>query len=411
MKALFPRQLHNIFPVDRIDIRNCRRRSFSICPLSASDGRIPTGPFIYTISFWHHMTTTGIKVLYLPPITGSELESLRGKLNSRIDLVQPVEVPEGDFLDNFDYFLEFTEEHMQDLLDGTDVVVGYRFPPDPLRHAVMKGRLKAVVVPFAGMPVSDRRLFLSLPDLIARSCHFNSEPVAEHAVAMFLSLAKRLPVHDSALRRGDWNLRYTEKDSILIHGKTALIVGTGRVGVHIGRLLSALGMKVIGLKRTVDDDIRSNLEREIPGLIALEEPTSLSRHLPAADLIVLCAPGTLETRGMIGADELALMKKGAILVNVSRGNLVDEKTLFEVLESGTIGGAALDVWWNYPATRDDRNNTFPSRYPFQDLDNVIMSPHRGGHVAERELLRAEALAPILNEIADRLADVMEETVE
>jgi len=343
-----------------------------------------------------------MEVLYLPPITASEQEYLESMLDPRISLVRPEGSPDGGFIDNFDYFLEMPGEKIYGLLSGAGIVVGYRLPSGPLRRAFEEGELRAVVVPFAGIPSGDRELFDSLPGLVARSCHFNAIPVAEHAVALLLALAKRVPEHHMSLRSGDWRLRYRETDSMLLHGKRALIVGMGRIGTHLGRILSGFGMEIYGIKRDVNEEDLERMKKAVPGLVSLETPDRTGELLPRADVVFLTAPGIPGTRGMIGAAELDIMKRTALLVNMSRGSLVDEEALYEALEHGRIGGAALDVWWRYPGNREERGNTFPSRHPFHDLDNVIMSPHRAGHVKERERLRLDALASILNELAGEL---------
>ena len=123
--------------------------------------------------------------------------------------------------------------------------------------------------------------------------------------------------------------------------------------------------------------------------------------LPGADVLVICLPLTDETRGLIGGSELALMPERAILVNVGRGPIVDESALYHALRDGTLHAAGLDVWYNYPSDEPGRTSTSPSEYPFHELDNVVMSPHRAGapHTPETESLRMRVLAELLNAAA------------
>jgi phosphoglycerate dehydrogenase-like enzyme len=102
---------------------------------------------------------------------------------------------------------------------------------------------------------------------------------------------------------------------------------------------------------------------------------------------------------MITETELSLLPKNAILINISRGKIVDQRALFTVLKENKIFGAGLDVWYNYPKHSADRVETRPADYPFHELDNVVMSPHRGGLVKETERLRMSALALSLNAAA------------
>jgi phosphoglycerate dehydrogenase-like enzyme len=123
--------------------------------------------------------------------------------------------------------------------------------------------------------------------------------------------------------------------------------------------------------------------------------------LPKADALVICLPLTDETRGLIGESELALMPDRAILINVGRGPIVDESALYHALHDRTLHAAGLDVWYNYPNDEPGRKSTSPSEYPFHELNNVVMSPHRAGapHTPETESLRMRALAELLNAAA------------
>jgi phosphoglycerate dehydrogenase-like enzyme len=124
--------------------------------------------------------------------------------------------------------------------------------------------------------------------------------------------------------------------------------------------------------------------------------------LPDTDILLVCLPLTDETRGLIGDEELSLLPSHAVLVNIGRGEIVSEEPLYRHLESGSIGAAGIDVWYSYPGSERDRTDTPPSGYPFGELDNVVMSPHRGGAfgVERLEELRIAHLADTLNAIAE-----------
>lgn len=116
-------------------------------------------------------------------------------------------------------------------------------------------------------------------------------------------------------------------------------------------------------------------------------------------MLVVAVPLTPETEGSLGARELALLPRGAVLVNVSRGPVIDEAALFEALQSGRLGAAGIDVWYCYPLSVDERRSTPPSQLPFGTLANVVLSPHRGGNTDRRDELWAGALARTLNAVA------------
>ena len=119
----------------------------------------------------------------------------------------------------------------------------------------------------------------------------------------------------------------------------------------------------------------------------------------ASAVLILAVPLTDLTEGMIGAAELALMPKRSILINISRGRVVDQKALFTALKDNHLFGAGLDVWYNYPSDHKERRNTLPGDLPFHELENVVLSPHRAGLVIENEALRMKASARLLNQAA------------
>jgi phosphoglycerate dehydrogenase-like enzyme len=131
----------------------------------------------------------------------------------------------------------------------------------------------------------------------------------------------------------------------------------------------------------------------------IHPPQALHRLLPCANALFICLPLTPATTGLIGAKELALLPPHAVLVNVARGPIVDEAALYHALRDGALHAAGLDVWYNYPPDEAARAHTPPSDYPFHELDNVVMSPHRAGGSTETELQRMAHLARLLNAAA------------
>jgi phosphoglycerate dehydrogenase-like enzyme len=153
-----------------------------------------------------------------------------------------------------------------------------------------------------------------------------------------------------------------------ILGSTVGIVGLGRVGYEVARRAAAFGCRIIAANRSA---------REPGGGVEQVFPLGeLDRMLPECDYVVLCTALGLETEGLIGARRLALMKRSAFLVNISRGAVIDEDALYKAMRDRRIGGAALDVWWQYPNTAEPERR--PSRHPFHELPNVIMTPHCSG---------------------------------
>ena len=179
----------------------------------------------------------------------------------------------------------------------------------------------------------------------------------------------------------------------MLPGKTAVILGYGAIGRRIAPVCQALGMRVVGVRRNEPSAPVDSLGVEVKSW------TQLAAVLPRADVLICVLPQTPETTGLIGVRELDLLPRHAIVVNVGRGRTIDEEALYHALRDRRIRAAGIDVWYQYPHSDEERSHTFPSQFPFQELDNVVMTPHRGGWLADFEHLRVEALAAMLAEAA------------
>ena len=253
-------------------------------------------------------------------------------------------------------------------------------------------RLKYLIIPWSGLPRKTRELMRDYPGISIHNIHHNAVPVAEMAIALMLAAAKDLVPIDASFRRNDWGKRYDTHTMDLLRGKRVLVLGYGAIGKEIARRCLAFGMSVTGVRRTAPEEGGS----ETAGGVDVYPVSRLAGLLPAADVLFLSLPLTDETGGMVGGRELSLLPEGAILVNVSRGRIVDEEALFERLKASRLR-AGLDVWYNYPESQESRASTPPSAYPFGDLPNVVMTPHLAGHSDMTETLRAHELSRLLNE--------------
>lgn len=191
----------------------------------------------------------------------------------------------------------------------------------------------------------------------------NHRAVAEHTLGFILGLAKRAGELDSLVKQGRWQERYDYLPTE-IEGRRLLIVGLGRIGSRVAQLAIALGMDVSAYDPYLD---------EARWLAGVTRVTSLDEALPEADYVTLHCPKTPETIGMMDAQRLGRMKRGAFLVNTARGGIVDEGALFLLLVEKHLAGAALDVFLPEPPTQQN---------PLLSLPNVICSPHLSGVSAE-----------------------------
>lgn len=302
------------------------------------------------------------------------------------------------------------EAHLTDLRRRLDpdihVTEGKTLPDPAALHILVAGRprreqlaacprLRAVIVPWAGIPPETRALLTDFPHISLHNLHHNAIATAETAVALLLAAAKFLLPIDATLRRHDWTPRYELPPVINLHGRTALILGFGAIGQHIARLCQAFGMEILVIRRRPDAALPPDLT------VAAHPPAALPDLLARSDVLLIALPETEETRGLIGAAELARMPRGGVLVNVGRGPVVDEQALYEALQNGHLRGAGIDVWYRYPATKEERSHTPPSAYPFHELANVVLSPHRGGAAGTEEIesQRNIELARLLNAAA------------
>ncbi len=286
------------------------------------------------------------------------------------------------------YTSEVVEE-IRAILDGAaEVVTSTRDPKDMLLHggdavAVISGRvpgeyilhaksLKMIQAVGAGVDKIDREAVLARGDITVCNSHVNAEEVAEFAIALLLAAAKNIVPSDRYLRAGDWRYTYAGlSPNREIRGSRCLLVGLGQIGSAVAQRLRALEVEVVAATRSGKVSAQDLASEVVPF-------TEIEPLVRQADFVILTVPLTPETRGMVDGKFLSWMKSSAILVNVSRGEVVDERALYEALSTGRIAGAALDVWWRYPSQWGGKNSP-PSRYPFHELDNVIMTPHRAGY--------------------------------
>ena len=221
--------------------------------------------------------------------------------------------------------------------------------------------------------------------------------IAEHILAVTLALARQIPAAVRCQFAHDWPADglLAEAGIRTLGGAQLGIIGLGAIGSELSQLAAAFGMRVVA--------VRKHLDRPAPTFVAeLLPPERLPQLLSTSDIVVLSAPLTAETSGLIGREALSKMKRGALLVNIARGQLLDEAAVVEALEDGRLGGAALDVFAAEPLDRASR---------FWDLPNVIVTPHVSGAMGDywtplvdlfaENLRRFESGKPLLNVVDKR----------
>ncbi|MBI4343403.1 MAG: phosphoglycerate dehydrogenase [Candidatus Omnitrophica bacterium] len=206
----------------------------------------------------------------------------------------------------------------------------------------------------------------------------NTISTAEQTFSLILALARRIPQADASLRAGKW-----ERSKFVgteLFGKTLGVVGLGKIGTEVAKRAQAFGMRILACDPFVSKERAAQLEFEL---------TDLKTLYGGADFITVHTPLTNETRHMVGAKEIALMKPGVRLINCARGGIIDEQALYDALVSGKVAGAALDVYEEEP----------PKAHPLFKLEQVVCTPHLGASTQEAQL-------NVAIEVAKQVADAL-----
>ncbi len=237
------------------------------------------------------------------------------------------------------------------------------------KELVSAQNLKLIQVPFAGVDTFDLEA-LNEKGIILANVHSNATSVAEYAFGLVLSLAKDLARSDRDLRKGYWHGWMGREPNMELFGKTLCVVGLGNIGKKIAEFAKAFGMHTIGVKK--------NLE-PYPFVDEVYGAKDLMLAIEKSLFVVVVLPLTNETKGMFNKDVFNKMS-GKYLVNVGRGSVINEADLFQALKNGVLKRAAIDTWWTYPEA--PMQYAMPSKYPFWELDNIIMSSHAAGYSEE-----------------------------
>jgi phosphoglycerate dehydrogenase-like enzyme len=245
-----------------------------------------------------------------------------------------------------------------------DALIGWQLDRElPGGALAAAPRLGFIQLLSAGLDAVD---FTTIPPgiTVAGNVGAYAEPIAEHVMAMTLSLCKHLQAEHAALAKGQFQRGVMSRT---LDGAVCGILGFGGIGQATARLMRAFRARIHVVNRS------GHTNEPVDWIGTLGD---LDRLLGCADVLVVSIPLTADTRGLIGARELALMKPDAILVNVARGAIIDEKALYQHLVANPQFCAAIDAWWHEPSN----GAGFRTDYPFFDLPNLLGSPHNSGDV-------------------------------
>jgi len=225
-------------------------------------------------------------------------------------------------------------------------------------------RLKAVGVHGIGCDHVDLEAARELGKVVLNTPTALTETVAEMAMALMLSMTRRVVSADKAVRAGEWSRKYGDLRGVEVMGKTVGLIGLGKIGTATARRLKPFGVELVYYSRTRKEDVEEELGMEW---------ASLGELLRRSDIVSIHVPHNPETFHMLSSAEFEMMKDGVYIVNSARGKIIDQEVLVEALKSGKVAGAALDVFEVEPLPQGD---------PLASMDNVILAPHLGASSQE-----------------------------
>jgi phosphoglycerate dehydrogenase-like enzyme len=267
--------------------------------------------------------------------------------------------PQHTFLEAWD------RETLRRLLPDADVVFTPFVDTDVFPSAT---RLRWVQSPAVGVGSLMFPELLASPVIITTARGIRARSIAEHVIGVAIALARQLPLAFRAQAAHEWaqdRLEGPQTAVRTLQGQRMGIVGLGAIGIEVAKIAVPFGFRVSAIRRRVD---RPGQDGEVR-VEAVWPPDRLLELLAQSDVVVLAAPHTPETKRLIGRREVEAMKRGALLVNVARGKLIDDAAVIDALREGRLGGAALDVFTREPLEPES---------PYWDLPNVIVTPHTSG---------------------------------
>ena len=277
-------------------------------------------------------------------------------------------IPQVNFLFAKDY--SKNSQELRKLIPEADVIVGWR-PSTDLFEIAQK--VKLYINPGTGVQriISLFREVNKTREIVLVNGHGHAYPCAQHAVALLLTLLNKIIPHHNWLTNGQWRKNDNDAATIPLRSRKIGLLGYGAINSWVHRFLSGFEVDFYAIRKNWDK------QTEIP-------PTPLKKFifpefhefLKEIDTLIIAAPLTTQTEGMIKLKELEIIGSEGLIVNVGRGAIIDEGSLYKALNEKIIAGAAIDVLWNYSPQEDSNGKKYPFSYPFQDLSNVVLSPHR-----------------------------------
>jgi len=249
------------------------------------------------------------------------------------------------------------EKALLTICSDAQIIIGWK-PTEKLLRAAVK--LQLFINPGAGIQhlVSFFKEINQSRNVKLINGHGNAYFTAQHGVALLLTLANKVIPHHLWLKEGKWRLGDKQAKSIPLKYRKIGLLGYGHVNKHIHKMLQGF---------TNDIQFIKNDQKDI---------NELNKFLKQIDILICAVPFTSKTKNLLKMEELKLLGENGIIINLSRGQIINEKDLYEALQNKLIQSAAIDVWYDYDPIPDEQNRKYPFHYPFHELENIVLSPHR-----------------------------------
>lgn len=266
---------------------------------------------------------------------------------------------------------DYSEKNLNKLVSEAEILIGWRPSKALLFHAK---NMKLFINPGAGV----RHLLEIFRDLnetrtvLLANGHGNSYFVAQHAVALLLSLMNKIILHHNWMKKGKWRTGDNEAVSIPLRFRKVGLFGYGAINQKVHKMLAGFDIEF--------SILRKHWEKQVTDLITPAKKFDFSQlhdFLKEIDILIIAVPATSLTERIIQQKELKLLSSNGLVVNIARGEIIDEESLYQSLKENLIAGAAIDVWYKNSPESNSNGKKYPYSYPFHTLENIVLSPHRG----------------------------------
>jgi len=292
----------------------------------------------------------------------------------------------------------YSEQNLIESISEADILIGWRPSKKILSYAK---KMKLFINPGAGIHhlINDFKEINKKRKVILINGHGNSYFVAQHTIALLLTLMNKIIQHHNWMSQGIWRTGDKEAVSIPLRFRKIGLLGYGAINQKIHKMLSGFNNEFHILRKDWHKQTTP-----LPTEVVKYESDQLHEFLEIIDILIIALPVTSLTKEMIKEQELELLGSTGLLVNISRGEIVKEEDLYFALKNRKILGAAIDVWYNYEPQADKEGKKYPSNFPFHELDNIVLSPHRG-YSPFIDLLRWDEIIENISKFAQRRQDL------